>query len=74
MQRGKINLTYQEAMEILDHIVGITLEAYNKDLREEFRHGSMSRSTQVGYDAWKYLFDKGLIKIGNDNEQQKLDV
>ena len=74
MQRGKINLTYQEAMEILDHIVGITLEAYNKDLREEFRHGSMSRSTQVGYDVWKYLFDKGLIKIGNDNEQQKLDV
>ena len=74
MTKGRTDLTSQETMEILDHIVGITLEAYNKDLREEFRHGSMSRSTQVGYDVWRYLFDKGIIKIGNDNEQQKLEV
>ena len=72
MIKTEKNLNHAEAVEVVDHIIGLVLEANNEELRKDFQRST--RATQSGYDITLYLMQKGLIKFGDNYHQQKMEV
>lgn len=72
MIRSQKNLSYEEATEVVSDIVELVLEANNHELRKDFQRST--RATQAGYDITLYLMQKGLIRLGNNYSQQKMEV
>lgn len=72
MIRSQKNLSYEEATEVVSDIVELVLEANNQELRKDFQRST--RATQAGYDITLYLMRKGLIRLGNNYSQQKMEV
>lgn len=70
MQRGKTELSYEEACRSLRDIVGIVLTANNEEIREAFKRSS--RATQSGYDVTMYLLKNGFIRLGDPQEKIKV--
>lgn len=70
MTRGKTDLSFKEANESINDIVGIVLTANNEELRDNFKRSS--RATQSGYDITMYLLKKGLIRLGDPQEKMKV--
>lgn len=66
------NLSHEEAVEVLDHVISLILVANNEELRKEFQRAS--RATQSGYDVTMYLLNKGLLKLGKFDPQEKIKV
>ena len=72
MVKSHKNLTPDEAAEVVDHVISLILAANNEELRKEFQR--TSRATQSGYDVTMYLLQKGLLKLGKFDPQEKIKV
>ena len=72
MIKAEKNLSHAEAVEVVDKIIGLVLEANNEEPRKDFQRST--RATQAGYDITLYLMQKGLIRFGDNYSQQKMEV
>lgn len=72
MVKVQKNLSHEEAVEVVDHVISLILVANNEELRKEFQRAS--RATQSGYDVTMYLLNKGLLKLGKFDPQEKIKV
>lgn len=72
MVKSHKNPTPEEAVEVVDHVISLILAANNEELRKEFQR--TSRAAQSGYDITMYLLNKGLIKLGKYDPQEKIRV
>lgn len=64
MQRTERKLETSEIIEVLDEIINIIIEAYNKPLRDLFKNET--RATQIGVDIEGKLLRRKIIEIHSD--------
>ena len=72
MIRADKKLSHDELVEVLNDVIRLVLDAHNNEIRKDFQKSS--RSAQAGYDITMYLLNNGIIKLGRNDPQQRMEV
>ena len=70
MRRTDKMLSDEECRAVLTEIVKIIIGTFASNLRKGFR----SRMEQCGYDIVRFLIKREVLMIGEQNQQQKMEL
>lgn len=72
MYQVERKITDVEIIDVFYEIIDLLLRGYNEPIREGFN--KKSRAEQVGYDLTMCLIRKDIIHVGEQEDQQKLEL